>query len=36
MKSREIKTIGLGVNQHEAVYWIDLVNTKSTIRAKWL
>jgi hypothetical protein len=28
MKLREIKTIGLGVNQHEAGYWIDLVNTK--------
>jgi hypothetical protein len=36
MKSREIKTTWLRVNQHEAGYWIDLVNTKSTIRVKWL
>jgi hypothetical protein len=35
MKSREIKTTGLGVNQHKAWYWIDLVNTKSTIRVEW-
>jgi hypothetical protein len=27
-KSREIKTTWLGVNQHEAGYWIDLVNRK--------
>jgi hypothetical protein len=27
----EIKTIGLGVNQHKAGYWIDLVNTKALL-----
>jgi hypothetical protein len=31
MKSREIKTIGLGVNQHQAGYWVDLVNTKALL-----
>jgi hypothetical protein len=36
MKSCEIKMIGLGVNQHKAGYWIDLVNTKSTIRVEWI
>jgi hypothetical protein len=30
-KSREIKTIGLGVNQHQAGYWVDLVNTKALL-----
>jgi hypothetical protein len=30
-KSREIKTTGLGVNQHQAGYWIDLVNTKTLL-----
>jgi hypothetical protein len=30
-KSREIKTTGLGVNQHQAGYWIDLVNTKALL-----
>jgi hypothetical protein len=34
MKSREIKMTGLGVNQHQAGYLIDLVNTKSTIRVE--
>jgi hypothetical protein len=29
MKLREIKMTGLGVNQHEAGYWIDLLNTKN-------
>jgi hypothetical protein len=27
----EIKTIVLGVNQHQAGYWIDLVNTKALL-----
>jgi hypothetical protein len=30
-KSCEIKTTGLGVNQHQARYWIDLVNTKALL-----
>jgi hypothetical protein len=30
-KLREIKTTGLGVNQHQAGYWIDLVNTKALL-----
>jgi hypothetical protein len=32
MKSCEIKTTGLGVNQHQAGYWIDLVNTKALLK----
>jgi hypothetical protein len=28
---REMKMTGLGVNQHEAGYWIDLVNTKALL-----
>jgi hypothetical protein len=32
MKSREIKTIGLGVNQHKARYEIELVNTKALLK----
>jgi hypothetical protein len=27
----EIKMIGLGVNQHQAGYWIGLVNTKAQL-----
>jgi hypothetical protein len=27
----KIKTIWLGVNQHQAGYWIDLVNTKALL-----
>jgi hypothetical protein len=27
----EIKMTGLGVNQHQAGYWIDLVNTKALL-----
>jgi hypothetical protein len=27
----EIKMTGLGVNQHQAGYWIDLVNTKTLL-----
>jgi hypothetical protein len=34
MKSREIKTTGLGVNQHKARYEIELVNTKALL--KWI
>jgi hypothetical protein len=30
-KSREIKRIGLVVIQHQAGYWIDLVNTKALL-----
>jgi hypothetical protein len=30
-KSREIKTTRLGVNQHQAGHWIDLVNTKALL-----
>jgi hypothetical protein len=30
-KSREIKMIGLGLNQHQAGYWVDLVNTKALL-----
>jgi hypothetical protein len=30
-KLREMKMTGLGVNQHEAGYWIDLVNTKALL-----
>jgi hypothetical protein len=30
-KSREIKMTELGVNQHQAGYWIDLVNTKALL-----
>jgi hypothetical protein len=30
-KSHEIKTADLGVNQHQAVYCIDLVNTKALL-----
>jgi hypothetical protein len=33
-KLREIKTTGLGVNQHEAGYWIDLLNTKTLLKRK--
>jgi hypothetical protein len=32
-KSREIKMIGLGVNQHKAKYWIELVNTKAVLES---
>jgi hypothetical protein len=32
MKSCEIKTTGLGVNQLQAGYWIDLVNTKALLK----
>jgi hypothetical protein len=31
MKSREIKTTWLGVNQHQAGYWVDLVNPKALL-----
>jgi hypothetical protein len=31
VKSREIKMTRLGVNQHQAGYWIDLVNTKALL-----
>jgi hypothetical protein len=31
IKSREIKMTGLGVNQHQAGYWTDLVNTKALL-----
>jgi hypothetical protein len=30
-KSCEIKMTGLGVNQHQVGYWIDLVNTKALL-----
>jgi hypothetical protein len=33
-KSREIKTTGLGVNQHKARHWIELVNTKALL--EWI
>jgi hypothetical protein len=31
IKSHEIETTGLGVNQHQAGYWTDLVNTKALL-----
>jgi hypothetical protein len=30
-KSREFKMTGLGVNQHQVGYWIDLANTKAPL-----
>jgi hypothetical protein len=30
-KLREIKMTGLGVNQHQARYWVDLVNPKALL-----
>jgi hypothetical protein len=31
IKSHEIETTGLGVNQHQVGYWTDLVNTKALL-----